>query len=107
MYIRFVAIELLLTLPEIDGSLRLAAVGRKSQTASRRAHSCERTHPTSCFQHLSYRPEEPQTDGGEECHVMGQVSYGDLRLRDSDVRSSFRGDRRNGGIAVAEDEFAV
>ena len=38
---------------------------------------------------------------------MGQVSYGDLRLHNSDVRSSFRGNRGNGGIAVAEDEFAV
>jgi hypothetical protein len=38
---------------------------------------------------------------------MGQVSHGDLRLQDSDVRSSFRGKGGNGGIAVAEDEFAV
>jgi len=35
---------------------------------------------------------------------MGQVSYGDVRLDDSDVRLSFRG---NGEIAVAADEFAV
>lgn len=38
---------------------------------------------------------------------MGQASYGDLRLQDSDVRSPFPGKRDNGGIAVAEDEFAV
>jgi hypothetical protein len=38
---------------------------------------------------------------------MGQVNYGYLRLHNSDVRSSFQGNPGNGGIAVAEGEFAV
>jgi len=41
---------------------------------------------------------------------MGQIGDGDLRLHDSDIRSSFegeRGNRGNRGVAVAEEEFAV
>ena len=38
---------------------------------------------------------------------MEQISYGDLRLHDSDGRSSFEGEQGNLEVAASEGEFAV